>query len=122
VARRARHEEAAGASRGIVARPAVLTSKQMRVLDRAVADLGREDLAELLARIRADRAAGFREYMRKLVAGMAESRELRRARINEIRAEVRGAIEEWQRQSRALQRLKWERDEQGNRHRPRDDQ
>jgi hypothetical protein len=94
----------------------------MRVLDRAFAELGRTDLAELLAHLRASRAAEFREHIRELVAGMEESRELRRARINEIRAEVRGAIEEWQRQSRALQRLKWERDEQGNRHRPRDDQ
>ena len=122
MARRACHREAAGASRGLVARRAVLTSKQMRVLDRAFAELGRTDLAELLARLRAARAAEFREHIRELVAGMAESRELRRARINEIRTEVREAIEEWQRQSRALQRLKWERDEQGHRHRPRDDQ
>jgi hypothetical protein len=100
----------------------MLTSKQMRVLDRAIADLGRTDLAELLARLRADRDAEFREHMRKLVVGMADSRELRRARINEISTEVREAEEEWQRQLRALQWLKWKRDEQGNRHRPRDDE
>ena len=100
----------------------MLTSKQMRILDRAVADLGRTDLAELLARLRAARGAEFREHIRELIAGMADSRELRRARINEISTEVREAKEEWQRQLRALQWLKWERDEQGNRHRPRDDE
>jgi len=93
-----------------------------RVLDRAIADLGRTDLAELLARLRADRDAEFRQHIRELIAGMADSRELRRARINEIRAEVREAQEEWQRQLRALQWLKWKRDEQGNRHRPRDNE
>jgi hypothetical protein len=100
----------------------MLTPKQMRVLDRAIADLGRADLAELLARLRADRDAEFREHMREVIAGMAESRELRRARIKEISTEAREAKEEWQRQLRALQWLKWKRDEQGNRHRPRDDE
>jgi hypothetical protein len=100
----------------------MLTPKQMRVLDRAIADLGRADLAELLARLRAARRAEFRDHTRELIAGMAESRECRRARINEISTEVREAHEEWQRQLRALQWLKWKRDEQGNRHRPRDDE
>ncbi len=100
----------------------VLTSKQMRILDRAIADVGRTDLAELLARLRADRDAAFRQHIRELMAGMAESRQLRRARINEIRTEVREAQQEWRRQLRALQRLKWKRDEQGHRHRPRDDE
>jgi hypothetical protein len=100
----------------------MLTSKQMRILDQAIADLGRTDLAELLARLRAARDAEFREHIRELVAGMADSRERRRARINEISTEVREAKEEWQRQLRALQRVKWKRDEQGSRHRPRDDE
>jgi uncharacterized coiled-coil DUF342 family protein len=100
----------------------VLTSKQMRILDRAIADLGRTDLAELLARLRAARDAEFREHIRELVAEMADSRERRRARINEIRAEFREAKEEWQRQLRTLQWVKWKRDEQGSRHRPRDDE
>jgi len=96
-----------------------LTSTQMRILDRTIADLGRTDLAVLMARIRVARQAEFREHIRRLVAGMAESRERRRARINEISREVRESREEWQRQSCALRRLKWESDEQGNRHRPR---
>jgi len=100
----------------------VLTSKQMRILDRAICDLGRTDLAELLARLRAARDAEFREHIRELIAEMAESRELRRARIDEISTEVREAKKEWQRQLRALQWLKWKRDEQGSRHRPRDDE
>jgi hypothetical protein len=96
-----------------------LTSKQMHILDRTIADLGRTDLAELMARIRAARQAEFREHIRQLVVGMAESRERRRARITEISREVRESGEEWQRQLRTLQRLKWESNEQGNRHRPR---
>jgi hypothetical protein len=97
----------------------MFTPTQMRILDRAIADLGRTDLAELLVRLRAARDAEFREHIRELIAGMAGSREFRRARINEIFTEVRQAREEWQRQLRALQRVKWDRDEQGNRHRPR---
>ena len=116
------HQEPAGAPRGRVTGLTLLTSKQMRILDRAIADLGRTDLAELLARLRAARQAEFREHIREVIAGMADSRELRRARINEISTEVRQAKEEWQRQLRALQWLKWKRDEQGNRHRPRDDE
>jgi hypothetical protein len=100
----------------------MLMERQLRILGRAAAEVGRTDLAELLARLRAARDAEFREHIRELIAGMAESRERRRARINEISTEVREAKEEWQRQLRALQWLKWERDEQGNRHRPRDDE
>jgi len=96
----------------------MFTSKQMRILDRTIADLGRADLAELMARIKIAREAEFRAHIRQLIAGMAESRQRRRARINEISREVRESQEEWQRQMRALRRLKWESSEQGNRHRP----
>jgi hypothetical protein len=91
----------------------------MHILDRTIADLGRTDLAEVMARIRAARQAEFRAHIRRLIAGMAESRDRRRARIHEISREVRESKEEWQRQLRALQRLKWESHAQGNRHRPR---
>lgn len=100
----------------------MLTSRQMRILDQAVAGVGRTDLAELLAHIRSAQDAAFREHIRGVMAAIAESRELRRARINEISTEVRDAKEEWQRQLRSLQRLKWERDEQSRWHRPRDHQ
>jgi hypothetical protein len=100
----------------------MLTPKQMRVLDVAIADLARTDLAEVLARLRAARHAEFREHIREVIAEMADSRQLRRARIKEISTEVWEAHEEWQRQLRALQRLKWKRDAQGHRHRPRDDE
>ena len=103
----------------MAAEPAMLTSKQMRILDQTIADLGRTDLAELMARIRTARGAEFRAHIGRLVAGMAESRERRRARIDEISREARECKEEWQRQMRALQRLKWESSEQSHRHRPR---
>ena len=93
-----------------------LTSRQMHVLDRAIADLGRRDLAELLVRIRAARQVEFQAHLCQLVAEMAESRERRRARIDEISAEVRESKEEWQRQLCALQRLRWQSDAQGSRH------
>jgi hypothetical protein len=97
----------------------MLTSKQMRILDRAIADVGRTDLAEFLARLRAIRDAEFRDHMRKVISGVAESREFRRARINEITTEVREAKEEWRRQRRAIARAKTEHHEESHRHRPR---
>jgi hypothetical protein len=97
----------------------MLTPKQMRILDRSIADLGRTDLAELLARIRAIRDAEFRDHMREVVSGVAESRELRRVRINEILTEVREGKEEWQRQRRAIARAKTEHHEESHWHRPR---
>ncbi len=98
----------------------MLTPKQMRVLDRAIADLGRTDLAELLTRLRAIRDAEFRDHMRQVIRGVAESRALRRARISEILAEVREGKEEWQRQRRAIARAKAEHYEESHRHRPGD--
>lgn len=98
----------------------MLTSKQMRILDRAIADLGRTDLAELLARIRAARRAEFHDHIREVISGLAESRQLRRARINEILTEVREGKEEWQRQRLAIARAKADHHEKSHRHRPRD--
>ncbi len=96
----------------------MLTPKQMRILDRTIADLGRVDLAELLARIRSVRHAQFREHLREVMSRVREARARRRARIREIQTEVWESRQEWQRQLRQLQRLKWDH-EQGNRHRPR---
>jgi hypothetical protein len=98
----------------------MLTPKQMRILDRAIADLGRADLAELLARLRAIREAEFRDHMREVISGVAESRELRRVRLNEIRTEVREAKEEWQWQRRAIAWAKADQHEKSHRHRPGD--
>jgi len=96
----------------------MFTSKQMRVLDRAIADLGRADLAELLARIRTARAADFRDHIRDVRLRIAESRHLRRARINEIFTEIRESKQEWQRQRRAIARARTDHDEKSDRHRP----
>jgi len=100
----------------------MFTPKQMRALDRAIADLGRTDLAELLARLRAARRAEFHEHVRDVTFRVAESREIRRARINEILTEVRESKEEWQRQRRVIARAKTEHYEKSHRHRPRDDE
>ena len=84
----------------------MLTAKQMRTLNRAIADLGRSDLAELMTRIRTLRDAQFRDHIREVTYRMEEARLLRRARIAEIRAEVREFQEEWRRQQRRIAEAK----------------
>lgn len=86
----------------------MLKAKQMRSLDWAIADAGRADLAEFMRRIRIARKAEFEEHVRRLVREIKADRRLRRARINEIRAEVRDFKDEWRRQVRRSQRAKAE--------------
>ena len=84
----------------------MLTAKQMRVLDRAIAELGRSDLVELMKRLRTLRDAQFRDHIREVIFRMEEARLLRRIRIDEICAEVREFQEEWQRQRRRIAEAK----------------
>ena len=84
----------------------MLTAKQMRTLDRAITDLERSALAALMKRLRTLRDAQFREHIREVLFRMGEARLLRRARIDEIRAEVREFQEEWRRQRRRIAQAK----------------
>ena len=76
----------------------MLKAKQMRILDWAIADAGRADLAELMRRIRRARRAEFEKHIRQLICQMEFDRRLRHARVEEIRSEVREFKDEWRKQ------------------------
>jgi len=78
----------------------MLKANQIRALERAIAEAGRTDLAELTQRIRVARKAEFEEHIRRLIRQIKTDRRLRRDRIREIRVEVRDFKSEWQRQAR----------------------
>jgi hypothetical protein len=86
----------------------MLKAKQMRSLDWAIADAEREDLAELMRRIRTARKAEFHEHIRQLVRQIEFDRRLRHARVDEIRSEVREFKDEWRKQVRRFRRARTE--------------
>jgi len=86
----------------------MLKPKQMRSLDRAIADAGRADLAELIRRIRRARKAEFEGHIRQLTRQNEFDRRLRHATVDEIRTEVKEFKDEWRKQVRRFQRAKTE--------------